>query len=225
MSGIFPKKSGGGSFATSPVFGPVARRNSAAVELFSFAGSDGKSGFDGKNVKAEWVGPTLLINTDEGVLTQPVAEEAVRLIHEQIANIPATAAPNTLRARATAARAYKAGKAWALKRYSTREPGAAHSDRLFNDSGALAEQVRMNVRKSGVDIVTDVNGVRHKFVVQHRLRQLVPALGNGIGRYPGIKKALLRAAKAGIKREDRAFGKRLRGGSRLDRAFGGRFGK
>src|SRR3990167_3603601 len=185
---MFPKKSSSGSFSSSPVFGPVARRNAGAVQLFTFAGSDGKAGYDGKHVKVTITGDTLVVNTDEAALTLPVAQAAVTLINQQIESIAVTAKPNTLRARATAARAYAKGKPWAMKRYSTRQPGAAHSDRLFNDSGSLAEQVRLMVRGQGVSVVTDVAGVRQRFVVQARLKALVPAL-RSLAAQAAIKKA------------------------------------
>lgn len=212
MSAIFPKKSGGGSFASSPVFGPAAktsRHGSKAIKdeiVIDFS----RSGYEGKHVKATFEGQALAINTDEPVMTLPLAEEAVRIIRGEIAGISRTITPNTKRYREQAVRSYAKGAKWARERYKDRPPGALHTDRLFNDSGSLQAKVRIEMFRAGVGVVTQIDGVRNSHVVTHYLKQLVPAMRNGIGRYPQVKKALTRV----LKNTARAFGKgAVRGGA------------
>ncbi len=78
----------------------------------------------------------LVMNYDEKSLAAPATQAIIDLIKERISGITDVAAPNTLRARASAAR--NATKAWVQKRYSGGKTGALppnQSDRLFNDSG------------------------------------------------------------------------------------------
>ena len=223
--GIFPKKSGSSTFASlGATQGPTfSRARNASVVIGDFS----KSNYDGKHVKAQWSGEALVVNTDERPLELATAEAGVAVIRTELETIPQTIKPNTAKYRAQAARSYKANKKWALARYKDRPPGAANSDRLYNDSGSLAAKVRIAVAR-GVSIVTQIDGVRHNFVVSHNLRQLVPALKNGLGRYPAVTKALTKAVKAAVSKtriaeglgHARMFGKRALGGRGAERISG-----
>lgn len=84
----------------------------------------------------------LMFGLSPKALGKGPAQAILDLLQDRIANVSAIAAPNTLRARKTAARALALGKAWAVARYSggrTGEMTPDASDRLFSDSGRLAK--------------------------------------------------------------------------------------
>lgn len=109
-----------------------------------------KSGKQRFHIKVE--SEPLVFNLDEKKLVQPLAEAFAHHLREKIRGISAVAAPATIKAREVARRALLKGEAWAVKRYGggkmgTRIPG--QTDRLFNDSGAMAESIVAAAAKDG----------------------------------------------------------------------------
>jgi len=99
-------------------------------------------------VKAE----PLIVNADPRALGKPIAEAIAHHYRERIKGITATASPATIKARKVAAKAFAAGKEWALKRYSGGRTGAmapGQSDRAFNDSGRFADTIAVNASSDG----------------------------------------------------------------------------
>ena len=128
----------------------------------------------------------ILFNLDPKALGQPVAQAIVNYLRQRITSITAIAPPNTLRARATAERALRAGKQWAVKRYSGGRTGAMppnQSNRALNDSGRLAKSItgsassdgawRINVAANRLDAST---GAIDRIL--RRLNELVPEIQN-----------------------------------------------
>lgn len=108
------------------------------------------------NVKSD----KLVISTDARALAAAPAKALAKMIRERLLAISDVAAPNTLRARATAARAFAAGKAWALKRYAGGKLGdmaPAQSDRKFNDSGRLAKSIVATANAEGATVNVAAN--------------------------------------------------------------------
>ncbi len=94
----------------------------------------------------------LVFGLSPKALSKEPAQAALELLKERIEGISQTAAPNTIRARKTAARAFALGKAWAVKRYGGGRTGDTPpntSDRLFNDSGRLASTLSARGNSDG----------------------------------------------------------------------------
>jgi hypothetical protein len=123
------------------------------------------------------------------------AEAIAARLREDIRDIDAMVAPNTLRARETAARAFAAGKRWALKRYSGGKTGPmppTESTKMFNDSGRLASTLIVSPRVKDGQSVYIINVAANRLdgrtldrggdaVVPElfrRLAELVPALSS-----------------------------------------------
>jgi hypothetical protein len=134
-------------------------------------------------VKAE----PLVHNFDVKELGRGVAEAIAAHFRERIKAIAATAKPATIRAREIAAKAFAGGKPWAVRRYSGGKIGAMppnQSDRLFNDSGRMAESIvasassdnvwRVNVAANRLDERTTKSVAR----IFERLAELVPEIRN-----------------------------------------------
>lgn len=128
----------------------------------------------------------LIFNTDPKTLGAPVAHAIAHHFRERIRGITAIASPATLRARKSAAKAFAAGEAWAVKRYSGGRTGpmAPHqSDRAFNDSGRFASTITANASKDGMWRINvaanrlsgDTTTVER---IWNRLVQLVPEFAN-----------------------------------------------
>lgn len=131
----------------------------------------------------------VYINNDPKTLGQPVADAIARHFREAIKGIASQAAPATLKAREVAAKAYKEGKSWALKRYGggrigSMEPG--QSARLFNDSGRMATSIVANASSDGAWRINvagnrfDPKTIGEAGVLRiwTRLVQLIPEFGN-----------------------------------------------
>ena len=128
----------------------------------------------------------LIYNLDPKELEQAAATAIAEELRVQVKAISAEAAPTTLRARASAAKAYAAGKPWAVKRYSGGKIGPmapTGSTRAFNDSGRFAASI-VAMAKAGKWVVnvagnrlnpTQVGSVERVFA---RLAELVPAFAN-----------------------------------------------
>lgn len=128
----------------------------------------------------------VVVNTDPKSLGAPIAQAIVNHFREKIKGITATAALNTLRARSTEARAYAAGKPWAVKRFNGGRTGATppkDSTTALNHSGRLANSItgnassdgawRINVAANRLDATT---GAIDRIL--RRLNELVPEIQN-----------------------------------------------
>lgn len=94
----------------------------------------------------------LVHNLDPKALGTPVAAAIVHHYRERVKGITATASPATLKARKVEAKAFAAGKPWAVKKFSGGRLGPMapnQSDRMFNDSGRFASSITGNASSKG----------------------------------------------------------------------------
>ena len=127
-------------------------------------------------------------------LNPAVAKAIGELIKKQIGDIKEKASEATIEKRARAAEAYARGKPWALKRYAGGRTGgmppeSASYDRLFNDSGRLAQSIAVmqNPKEEGFTINVAANRLNPETFsggaftrMIERLRELAPAFKGGI---------------------------------------------
>lgn len=127
-------------------------------------------------------------------LNPAVAKAIGELIKKQIGDIKEKASEATIEKRARAAEAYARGKPWALKRYAGGRTGgmppeSASYDRLFNDSGRLAQSIAVmqNPKEEGFTINVAANRLHPETFTGDqftrmitKLRELVPALRGGV---------------------------------------------
>ncbi len=147
-----------------------------------------KSGAVKSRYTVNVTGDSLLINTDPKSLGQGPAEAIAAHLRERVTGIAQRASASTLRARAAASKAFAAGEAWAVKRYSGGRLGAMapnQSDRAFNDSGRLAKGIAAGPKQDGWVVnfaanrwdPTQVRGGESGLVrIYNQLAALVPEL-------------------------------------------------
>lgn len=127
------------------------------------------------------------INVDPKALGAPVAESIANHYRERVRGITAMASEATVRAREVAARAFPAGKSWAVKRYAGGRLGALppnQTNRAFNDSGRFANGIvasassdnawRVNVAANRLDESTANGGAAGVDRIWNRLVELIP---------------------------------------------------
>jgi hypothetical protein len=85
----------------------------------------------------------IAFNLSPKLLGLGPAKAIAKLIGNRIASITARASPRTLAIRAAAQRAYQRGSAEAASRYGNSAPN--QSDKLLNDSGRLAQTIRVEL--------------------------------------------------------------------------------
>lgn len=105
-------------------------------------------------------GDTILVNTDPKSLSKGPADAIAALLRERISSISAVAAPATIKARAVAAKALARGEAWAVKRYGGGRTGTLQpnqSNRLFNDSGRMAQSIAVGATSDGYTVNVAAN--------------------------------------------------------------------
>jgi hypothetical protein len=126
-------------------------------------------------VRITFTAEPLEVELDAAAIVSGPARALRDAIAEGIRAIAVSIAPATKVYREKAARALKRGAPWAVARFGTRTPGA--SDRLFNDSGALADSLSVDQDGKGYDVGTtrdlEPPGAGSLY---ERLIQLVPAL-------------------------------------------------
>jgi hypothetical protein len=178
---------------------------------FGFAERRRTTGASGKpksrftvSIKADAI-PHLF---DAQELGRGPAEAIAQVIRDQIKAIGETASLGTQFARKAAAKAFAAGKEWAVARYSGGRTGATPpkgGDKLFNDSGRLADGIyvqavkdeswTINVPANRFDPSTFNGGVAALTAMVERLQQLVPALrGEGLAGNETLRRAMENAA-------------------------------
>ena len=131
----------------------------------------------------------VAINLDPEFLAMAPAKRMAAFLRQKVQAVTAKAAPNTIRARQTALKAFVQGKEWAMKRYSGGRMGSMpplRSENALNDSGRFAKSVaatkgkdgtwRVNVAANRLDESTSGGFER----VWNRLVQLVPEFGTAI---------------------------------------------
>ena len=128
--------------------------------------------------------PIILSLNPKDLGTQ-MAEAMAKELRTRVESITVAASPATIKAREAAAKAYTAGKPWAVKRYAGGKTGPTppnQSHRAFNDSGRFAKSIvaqaapgkwRINVPANRLDPQTG-NVTR----IWARLIELVPAFGD-----------------------------------------------
>lgn len=144
----------------------------------------------------------IAVHLDPLALGKPVAEAIRDAVRDGIKAIGETASEKTQLNRKTAVDAFARGAQWARARYSGGRTGPkapAQSDRLFNDSGRLADGVTVNVnRKEGGFTLNapknrlDPSTFRSMADFQRmtgRLVELVPALQNPLEQ-PSVQAAI-----------------------------------
>lgn len=156
----------------------------------------------------------ILVDFDPLKLGKGPAEAIAALVSKQIRAISETASLSTQLGRKYAANAFAAGQSWAKKRYSggrtgAKPPGAASSDRLFNDSGRLADGIfasenkkegnwTINVPANRFDPTTFKGGESAILSMIERLRNLVPALKGDVLSDPATREAIKTATADAI---------------------------
>lgn len=136
----------------------------------------------GKHYTTEVETEELELERNPTTLAAPVAAAIAAVIAEGIRGITAKVSASTKDARAVASRAAARGKAWASERYGTHRPN--QTDRMFNDSGELADGIvaapsddhargAFDVNAPANRFGPDVSAARRMF---ERLAELVPAL-------------------------------------------------
>jgi hypothetical protein len=163
-------------------------------------------------------GDTLCVSHDPKALGRPVADAIAELFKSRIRDIPAVASAATQRARASAAKALAAGKAWAMKRYAGGKTGAMApgGTRLFNDSGRLERTIAVGANEEGwiVNVAAnrfnpetlDNGGLGALERIYQRLLEFVPELGDAallMNSIP-IRKALAQGVEDSIARASAA---------------------
>lgn len=94
----------------------------------------------------------LIFDLDPRSFGRDLANAVAHHFRERIKGITAVAAPATLKARAVAERAFKAGKPWALKRYAGGRTGPLapnQTNRAFNDSTRFEKTITANASSDG----------------------------------------------------------------------------
>jgi hypothetical protein len=150
------------------------------------------SGSIKRRYTVEFKAEPIVHNLDPMALGKGPAIAIADFLRARIGAIGAEAAPATIRARKSAAKAVAAGKAWATKRYSGGRIGAmapAQATTLFHDSGRLATSVVAAATRTGAYVVNvaanrfDPNTLDHGGTsalrrIVDQLRQYVPELGD-----------------------------------------------
>ena len=156
------------------------------IVLSNLVGKTTKSGK--QRFRIEISAEPIVINLNPKELGLAMAASIAQVLRERVSTIAAPAAPATIKARASAAKALAAGKRWAMKRYAGGRIGALapnQSNRLFNDSMRFAKSLvvgpnkeawTVNVAANRLDPETaGVAGVQQIFA---KLVSLVPEFGN-----------------------------------------------
>jgi hypothetical protein len=128
----------------------------------------------------------VIFDLDPKRLGAPVAQAIAHHFRERIKGIAARAAPATIKAREVAAKAFAAGKPWAMKRYAGGRTGATapnQSDRMFNDSGRMEKTITANASSNGawrVNVAANrLSGDPASVAkIYAKLVELVPEFGN-----------------------------------------------
>lgn len=164
---------------------------------------------------------------DANALGKGPAEAIAEAIRKGIRDIGEFAKPSTRARREQAKRALAAGDRYETARYSGGRTGPTtphQTDRLFNDSGRLAESITVNaqrdatwtvnVAKNRLDPSTFVGGLSALLPMFERLRNLVPALQGPeqLARIPEVAQSLVDAHRLLVRdlkrvNETRAIGK------------------
>ncbi len=132
----------------------------------------------------------LIHNFDPRTLAKGVAEAIAETLRQKIRGITAQASATTIRMRTAYAKAFAAGSPGATKRYSGGRIGAMpphQSDRLFNDSGRLAQSIIATARDDSWTISMAANRLDPATAggegavqrIYQRLVELVPAFAGG----------------------------------------------
>ncbi len=121
---------------------------------------------------------------DKEAMSKGPAQAIAHHFRERIKGLSETAAPATIRARAVAAKAFAAGKPWAMKRYGGGRMGPMapnQSDRLFNDSGRMAASITANASSDGawrVNVAANRLAGEEAQKIWARLVALIPEFGD-----------------------------------------------
>lgn len=165
-----------------------------------------KSGKERYSIKIS--GDAVIVDADPKALGKGLAEAIATHLKGRIEQISQSVAPNTLRARQTAAR--NTDKAWVQRRYAGGKIGSmapAITDRMFNDSGRMAASITAAPTTDGWAVHLAANrlnpetldgGVSALQMIVQRLGDLVPEFGdaNKLGDVISVRKALTDAQKA-----------------------------
>lgn len=159
----------------------------------------------------------LIFNMDPKAVGRPIAAAIVHHLREKIKGITASAAPATLKAREVAARAFAAGRPWAMKRYAGGRTGSTppnQTTRALNDSGRMANSItgsassdgawRINVAANRLSAET---GSIERII--RRIGDLVPEIARPALMMESdvLRKALENAVAASVKKAQATTGK------------------
>jgi hypothetical protein len=129
----------------------------------------------------------VLFNLDPKQIGATVTQAIIHHLRERVKGVTAIAPPATLKAREVEARAYKAGKPWALRRFSGGRTGATPpiegSTAALNSSGRFANSIVGNASNDGswrINVAANRFDARTGNVTRfwNRLVELVPEFGD-----------------------------------------------
>lgn len=146
----------------------------------------------------------IAVHLDPLALGQPVADAIASAMRDQIRGISERASDGTILRRKYAAAAFAKGETWAKQRYSGGRTGPkapAKTDRLFNDSGRLADGItaNQNRKEKAWTINAPVNRLDPSTFpspeafasMMNRLAELVPMMKNPLAE-PKVVEAIER---------------------------------
>lgn len=154
--------------------------------------------YRGARASVEVEADVLEHDFDAQDLGEPVAAAIAEAIRAGIRGIGQRASAATVEYRERAKAALARGAGWAVRRYGTRTPDV--TDRLFNDSGALADlkaeavgdEWRIVTPPQRTDTPRTFTGGEFEAMLA-RLRQLVPALRDPLS-VPAVQRAIEESA-------------------------------
>jgi hypothetical protein len=128
----------------------------------------------------------VIFNLDPKQIGATVTQSIIHHLRERVRNISAQASPATIEWRKVAAKAYAAGKPWAMRRFSGGRTGATaptESTTALNNSGRFVNSIVGNASNDGawrVNVAANRLDARTADVQRfwNRLVELVPEFGD-----------------------------------------------
>lgn len=159
----------------------------------------------------------VIFNLDPKAIGATVAQGIIHHLRERVRGITAEAAPATIAARKVLAKAYAAGKPWALQRLSGGRTGATpptDSTKAMNHSGRFVNSITGNVSSDGawrINVAANRLDARTGNVQRFwsRLVELVPEFGDSKRLLESdiVRKSIERASSDMIKKANATTGK------------------
>jgi hypothetical protein len=159
----------------------------------------------------------VILNLDPKAIGATVTQAIIHHLREKVRGITAEAAPATIAARKVLAKAYAAGKPWAMKRVSGGRTGVTpptDSTKAMNNSGRFVNSIVGNASSDGawrINVAANRLDARTGNVQRFwsRLVQLVPEFGDPKRLLESdiVRKGIERARDGMVKKASAATGK------------------